>query len=160
MGKTTEGGADAFDDSTKNNFFSLFKKLHTIDSSQSRRKRRAVENEILDVDSLTGDEVRTQSKFFIPSRMLLWRFPFYVCFSRVFFQWFRWLFYFRTVHSSKEVFYLLFFFFQPTVHAIFGFEFIYNCGLVHAIFSMFLTSLNSYFCWSNSNFHHTFRFSL
>ena len=67
MGKTTEGGAYAFDESTKNNFFSLFKKLLGVVTSPSKRRRRAVENEILDVDSLTGDEVRTQSKFFVLS---------------------------------------------------------------------------------------------
>lgn len=59
MGKTTEGGAYAFDESTKNNFFSLFKKLLGVVTSPSKRRRRAVENEILDVDSLTGDEAET-----------------------------------------------------------------------------------------------------
>lgn len=68
--------------------------------------------------------------------------------------------------TRRKKFFTCFFFFQPTVHAIFGFEFIYNCGLVHAIFSMFLTSLNSYFCWSNEKWtptsitHLDFLFSL
>lgn len=56
--KTTVGGADAFGDSTKNKFFETFKKIVGIFDSQSRRKRRAVEPEILVVEPLTAADVR------------------------------------------------------------------------------------------------------
>ncbi len=63
--KTTDGGADAFGDSTKDKFFATFKKLQKIFDSQSRRRRRSVEPEILDVDPLTAADVSALFDYFI-----------------------------------------------------------------------------------------------
>lgn len=63
MGKTTEGGAETFSDETKNTFYSVIKKLHSISEQSSRRRRRAVQNEILNVDPLTASEVRIRLNF-------------------------------------------------------------------------------------------------
>lgn len=57
MAKTTSGGAGAFGDSTKNRIFASFIKFIKV-VTQSRRRRRAVEPEILDVDPLTAADVR------------------------------------------------------------------------------------------------------
>ena len=59
MATTTNGGADKFSKETKSRIFVAVFKLRTGKlPSQSRRRRRAVESEILDVNPLTADDVR------------------------------------------------------------------------------------------------------
>lgn len=59
MATTTNGGADKFSKETKSRIFDAVFKLRTGKlPSQSRRRRRAVESEILDVKPLTADDVR------------------------------------------------------------------------------------------------------
>lgn len=59
MATTTDGGADAFSEETKNTMINAIVKLRTGKlASQSRRRRRAVESEILDVEPLAAADVR------------------------------------------------------------------------------------------------------
>lgn len=57
LGTTTNGGADSFEDATKNKMINAVLKLRKL-ARQLRRRRRAVEPEILVVEPLLATDVR------------------------------------------------------------------------------------------------------